>query len=83
MHSERFLLILIFLKMLESFYVYGYFPMCVYATAVCVVPWIRGGVVFPGVTGSCELETEAGSSGGAVNALDWGAISQLIDQKGK
>lgn len=41
------------------------------------------GVVFPGVTGSCELETEAESSGGAVNALDCGTISQLIDQKGK
>lgn len=84
MHSERFLLILIFLKMLESFYVYGYFPMCVSMQQLCV--WcrgIRGGVVFPGVTGSCELETEAGSSGGAVNALDCGAISQLIDQKGK
>lgn len=57
--------------------------VCLCNTCVCGAMESGEGVVFPGVTGSCELETGAESSGGAVNALDCGTISQLIDQKGK
>lgn len=57
--------------------------LCLCNSCVCDAMGSEEGVVFPPHTGSCELETEAGSSGGAVNALDCGAISQLIDQKGK